>query len=53
MISLYISPYYSLKEGDLVYVTLRVNNNYLLYARLATDPVIESISIKATRTDWP
>jgi uncharacterized protein len=40
------------KAGDLVYVTLRVNNNYLLYARLATDPVIESISTKATRTDF-
>ncbi|MFB3169066.1 S1-like domain-containing RNA-binding protein [Neobacillus sp. 179-C4.2 HS] len=40
------------KEGDMVYVTLRVNNNYLLYAKLATDPVIESISIKATRKDF-
>jgi uncharacterized protein len=40
------------KAGDLVYVTLRVNNNYLLYARLATDPVIESISTKATRTEF-
>jgi uncharacterized protein len=40
------------KAGDLVYVTLRVNNNYLLYARLATDPVIESISTKATRGDF-
>ncbi|TDL62575.1 hypothetical protein E2R56_28325 [Rhodococcus qingshengii] len=40
------------KAGDLVYVTLRVNNNFLLYARLATDPVIESISTKATRADF-
>lgn len=40
------------KEGDLVYVTLRVNNNYLLYARLATDPIIDSISTKATRMDF-
>ncbi|MFP7295757.1 S1 RNA-binding domain-containing protein [Neobacillus niacini] len=40
------------KEGDLVYVTLRVNNNFLLYAKLATDPVIESISTKATRKDF-
>lgn len=40
------------KEGDMVYVTLRVNNNYLLYAKLATDPVIESISTKATRKDF-
>ncbi|MEH7250006.1 S1-like domain-containing RNA-binding protein [Neobacillus niacini] len=40
------------KEGDLVYVTLRVNNNYLLYAKLATDPIIESISTEATRADF-
>jgi uncharacterized protein len=40
------------KAGDLVYVTLRVNNNYLLYAKLATDPVIESISTQATRKDF-
>ncbi|NYE05530.1 hypothetical protein F4694_002283 [Bacillus niacini] len=40
------------KEGDMVYVTLRVNNNYLLYAKLATDPVMESISTKATRKDF-
>lgn len=40
------------KAGDLVYVTLRVNNNYLLYARLATDPIIETISTKATRKDF-
>ncbi len=40
------------KEGDLVYVTLRVNNNYLLYAKLATDPIIESISTKGTRADF-
>lgn len=40
------------KVGDLVYVTLRVNNNYLLYAKLATDPVIEAISTKATRKDF-
>jgi uncharacterized protein len=40
------------KAGDLVYVTLRVNNNFLLYAKLATDPVIESISTKATRADF-
>jgi uncharacterized protein len=40
------------KAGDLVYVTLRLNRNYLLYARLASDPVIESISTKATRKDF-
>jgi uncharacterized protein len=40
------------KAGDLVYVTLRLNRNYLLYARLASDPVIESISTQATRKDF-
>ncbi|MDF2855734.1 MAG: hypothetical protein K0Q87_1585 [Neobacillus sp.] len=40
------------KPGDLVYVTLRVNNNYLLYARLASDQVIESISIEATSAEF-
>lgn len=40
------------KAGDLVYVTLRVNRNYLLYARLASDQVIQSISTKATREDF-
>jgi uncharacterized protein len=40
------------QAGDLVYVTLRVNNNYLLYARLASDPVIESISIEATSAEF-
>lgn len=40
------------KEGDLVYITLRVNRNYLLYARLASDQVIQSISLKATRGDF-
>ncbi|WP_040204501.1 CvfB family protein [Neobacillus jeddahensis] len=38
--------------GDLVYVTLRLNRSYLLYARLASDPVIQSISVKATRNDF-
>ena len=40
------------KEGDLVYVTLRVNNNYLLYAKLATDPIIKNQTTKATRADF-
>jgi len=40
------------KVGDLVYVTLRVNRNYLLYARLASDQVIQSISVMATRKDF-
>jgi predicted RNA-binding protein (virulence factor B family) len=38
--------------GDLVYITIRVNRNYLLYAKLASDQVIESISTKATREDF-
>ncbi|MEH7333718.1 S1-like domain-containing RNA-binding protein [Neobacillus drentensis] len=40
------------KEGDLVYITLRVTRNYLLYAKLASDQVIQSISAKATRKDF-
>ncbi|WP_042455235.1 CvfB family protein [Neobacillus dielmonensis] len=37
------------KEGDLLYITLRVNRNFLLYAKLASDQVIKEISVKATR----
>ncbi|MFD0829135.1 CvfB family protein [Neobacillus sp. M.A.Huq-85] len=37
------------KPGDMVYITLRVNRNYLLYAKLASDQIIQSISVKATR----
>ncbi|CAH2713515.1 Conserved virulence factor B [Neobacillus rhizosphaerae] len=40
------------KVGDLVYVTLRLNRNYLLYARLGSDQIIQSISVKATREDF-
>ena len=40
------------KPGDLVCVTLRVNRNYLLYARLASDQIIQSISVKATRENF-
>ncbi|MGZ4161300.1 MAG: CvfB family protein [Neobacillus sp.] len=40
------------RVGDLVYITLRVNRNYLLYARLASDQIIQSISTKATRSDF-
>jgi uncharacterized protein len=40
------------KEGDLLYVTLRVNRNGLLYAKLATDQVIQSIASKAARKDF-
>nr|WP_263328367.1 S1-like domain-containing RNA-binding protein [Neobacillus sp. Marseille-Q6967] len=38
--------------GDLVFITLKVDRNYLLYAKLATDPIIQSISTKATRKDF-
>jgi predicted RNA-binding protein (virulence factor B family) len=38
--------------GDMVYMTLRADRNYLLYARLASDQVIQSISAKATREDF-
>ncbi|MGG1676612.1 S1 RNA-binding domain-containing protein [Neobacillus sp. NRS-1170] len=40
------------KEGDLVYITLRVTRNFLLYAKLASDQVIQTISAKATRNDF-
>lgn len=40
------------KVGDLLYITLRVNRNYLLYAKLASDQVIQSISTKATRKEF-
>lgn len=40
------------KEGDLLYITLRVNRNYLLYAKLASDQVIQSISANATRKEF-
>jgi predicted RNA-binding protein (virulence factor B family) len=35
------------KVGDMVYITLRANRSNLLYARLASDQVIQSISIEA------
>lgn len=38
--------------GDLLYITLKVDRNNLLYAKLATDPTIQSISTKATRKDF-
>ncbi len=40
------------EAGDMVYVTIRVNRNYQLYAKLATDPIIQAISTKATRKDF-
>ncbi|GKU81747.1 S1 RNA-binding domain-containing protein [Niallia sp. NCCP-28] len=38
--------------GDMLYITLKVNRNNFLYVKVATDPVIESISVKATRKDY-
>ncbi|RSD29355.1 CvfB family protein [Mesobacillus subterraneus] len=38
------------QEGDLLYTTLRVNRNNMIYARVATDPVIQEISVPATRS---
>jgi hypothetical protein len=38
--------------GDLVYITLKLSRNYLLYAKLASDQIIQSISINATRENF-
>lgn len=40
------------ETGDMLYITLRVNRSYLLYAKLASDQVIQSISTKATRSSF-
>ncbi|MEH7110190.1 CvfB family protein [Bacillus sp. JJ1764] len=40
------------KPGDLLYVTLKAAKNFLLYAKPATDPVIQSMTVKATRKDF-
>ena len=40
------------KIGDLLYITLRVNNNDRIYVRLATDPIILEKSVEATRDDF-
>lgn len=40
------------QPGDMLYITLRVNRNYLIYARMASDPVIQEISHPATRSDF-
>lgn len=39
-------------KGDLLYITLRVNRNNLIYARMASDPIIQEISVPATRKDF-
>ncbi|WP_338449080.1 S1-like domain-containing RNA-binding protein [Niallia oryzisoli] len=38
--------------GDLLYITLRVNRNNRIYVKLATDPIIDEKSVKATRADF-
>ena len=40
------------KEGDMLYITLRVNRNERIYVKLATDPIIDGIAINATRQDF-
>lgn len=39
-------------EGDRLYITLRVNKNNRIYVKMATDPVITDISIKASKSDF-
>lgn len=38
--------------GDMLYATVRVSKNNQLYAKLASDQVIQSISVKADRKDF-
>ncbi|MFT8322618.1 MAG: S1-like domain-containing RNA-binding protein [Bacillus sp. (in: firmicutes)] len=38
--------------GDMLYITLKVNRNNYLYVKVATDPVIESISTEAGKKDY-
>ncbi len=38
--------------GDLLYITLRVNRNDRIFVKLATDPIIDEISVKATRETY-
>lgn len=40
------------QPGDLLYITLRVNRSNLIYARLASDQVIQSIAVNATKKDF-
>jgi predicted RNA-binding protein (virulence factor B family) len=40
------------KEGDLLFITLRVNRNQRIYVKLATDPIIDEKRIKASRKDF-
>jgi predicted RNA-binding protein (virulence factor B family) len=38
--------------GDMLYITLRVNNTNRIWVKLATDPIIEDIAVSATRSDF-
>ena len=40
------------QKGDMLYSTIRVNRNGLIYARLASEQVIQEISIPAERQDF-
>jgi len=40
------------KEGDLLYITLRVHKNGLIYVKLANDQIFDSIKINATKEDY-
>jgi uncharacterized protein len=40
------------QKGDMLYITLRVNRNFLIYARMASDQVIQEISHSADRSDF-
>lgn len=40
------------KEGDMLYITLRVNRNHRIYVKLATDPIIQEMSIEADSKDF-
>ncbi|MBA4536491.1 hypothetical protein H1Z61_04845 [Bacillus aquiflavi] len=37
------------KKGDLLYITLRVNKNYRIYAKLASDEIMKEKAIKADK----
>jgi uncharacterized protein len=38
--------------GDMLFITLRVNKNNRIYVKVATDPIIEEHSIKASRENF-
>lgn len=38
--------------GDTLYITLRVHKNNRIYVKVATDPIITEISVKASKSDF-